>query len=70
MQITLYSTHCPKCQTLENKLKSYGFSYELNTDVDLMLLKGIKSAPALEVDGKILSYKEAIKFINSQGANE
>lgn len=64
MNITFYTTGCPKCSVLKNKLDTAKLMYETSTNVDLMIEKGIKSAPALEVDGKIYSYKDAIHFIN------
>jgi hypothetical protein len=66
LEIILYSTGCPKCQVLEKKLNENGISYQINTDVNVMLSKGMKNAPALEVDGVLMSYKDAIKFINEK----
>lgn len=53
MSITMYSTNCPKCRVLEMKLKMKGIAHSVVTDVDKMVAKGMTSAPALEVDGKI-----------------
>lgn len=64
MDIIFYTTGCPKCSVLKNKLDAANISYKINTDVDLMIEKNIKNAPALEIDGTIYSYKEAIHFIN------
>ena len=58
MKVTLYTTHCPKCNVLTTKLKSKGVDYEEITD------KGFMSAPMLEVDGKIMTFVEAIKWVN------
>lgn len=66
MKIILYSTGCPKCSILKKKLDMYHMDYEICRDTDVMLSKGLKEAPALEVEGKILGYKEAIKFINEK----
>ncbi len=64
MNIIFYTTGCPKCGVLKNKLDAAHLAYKINEDVDFMIEKGIKSAPALEVNGKIYSYKDAIHFIN------
>ena len=66
----LYSTGCPRCLVLEKKLlKADIVTYILTTDVEVMKKKGITSVPALELDdGRILSFKEAVDWINEQEA--
>lgn len=64
MKVILYTTHCPKCKVLTAKLKAKGVDYEEITDVDVMRDKGFMSAPMLEVDGKIMTFVEAIKWVN------
>ena len=56
MKIILYTTHCPQCKILENKLQSKNISYEVCEDLDTMLMKGFRSAPNLEVDGEIFFF--------------
>ena len=62
--ITLYSTHCPKCNVLERKLKEKHIVYEEVNDIDIMLTKGMSEAPVLEIDGHFLNFKQAIAWIN------
>lgn len=64
--ITLYTTHCPKCMVLENKLKEKNIEYEAITDVSIMQNKGFLSAPTLEVDGEILDFMQAIKWVSNK----
>lgn len=64
--IILYSTGCPRCRVLETKLKEKNIDYVLKNDVDEMLEKGIQSVPALEVNGNILHFKEALQWVNKQ----
>ena len=66
MEVILYSTGCPKCQVLEKKLEQKNIHFEKRTDLNLMLSKGIKSAPCLEIDGKILDFKNATEWVNNQ----
>ena len=66
MNIVLYSTHCPKCNILETKLKQSGIVYEEINDMDLMLSKGFTSVPKLEVDGVVYDYKDAVDWIKEQ----
>lgn len=61
----LYTTDCPKCLILEEKLGSKGIEYEKVKDVKLMRSMGLMSAPNLEVDGKVMNFKEANDYINS-----
>lgn len=63
-KVVFYSTHCPKCKVLEAKLKQKNINYEECTDIDTMLAKGVKSAPYLEVDGELLDFATAVKYIN------
>lgn len=65
-KIIFHSSHCPRCKILEVKLKQKGIQYEENNDIQIMLDKGLKMAPALEVDGKIMEFKEAINWINGR----
>lgn len=64
--ITLYSTHCPKCRVLETKLKQKNVEYVECTDVDKMIELGITSAPCLDVDGKMLDFPSAVKWVNGR----
>lgn len=64
--VKLYSTHCPKCRVLETKLKQKNVQYEECNDVDEMLSKGLASAPYLEVDGKLLDFGKAVKWVNER----
>lgn len=63
--ITLYSTHCPKCNVLEKKLNIKKLKYTLVEDEDLMVEKGFLSAPMLEVDGKVMTFKDAIDWLEN-----
>ena len=65
MEITLYSTHCPRCCVLEKKLQQKNISYEEVNDVEIMKEKGYLSVPVLEVDGTSMDFKEAFNYVNS-----
>ena len=66
MNIVLYSTHCPKCKVLEMKLKQKNIGFEEINDVDIMVEKGFKSAPVLEVNDVAYGFKEAVEWIKEQ----
>ena len=66
MNIILYTTGCPLCKRLEEALDNANLKYTTVTDIDVMLEKGLKSAPNLEVDGKVMTYAEAKLWIGEQ----
>jgi hypothetical protein len=51
---------------LESKLKQKNINFEENNNVDLMVERGFKSAPVLEVDGIAYNFKEAVEWIGEQ----
>lgn len=65
MTVTLYSTHCPKCNVLEKKLKQKNISYEEVNDIEIMKEKGYLSVPVLEVDGTSMDFKTAFNYVES-----
>ena len=67
MSAVLYSTHCPKCNILTTKLKSKGIEFTEIDDVDLMIEKGFMEMPMLEVDGELMNFPAAIKWVNDVG---
>ena len=62
--IILYSTGCPKCNVLKKKLNAASIDYTEVTDINVMTDLGIDSVPILKVDDKMLSYVDAVKYIN------
>ena len=69
MKITLYTTGCPMCKVLKSKLDSSGLDYDVIDDLDKMIELGFQSAPILDVDGTIMTFQEAVKWVNEQGGN-
>lgn len=65
MSIVLYSTHCPKCNVLEKKLKQKNIDYEEINDINIMQEKGYMSVPVLEVDGESMDFSTANRWINT-----
>ena len=64
MNVTLYSTHCPRCTVLERKLNDAGVEFTENNSVDEMLKLGIKEVPVLMVDETPMSFHEAVQWVN------
>lgn len=66
MQVTLYSTGCPKCKVLKAKLDIKEISYDIISDTSVMINKGIETVPILEVDGNIMDFKTAADWVNER----
>jgi glutaredoxin len=66
MEIILYSTNCPKCKILEKKLTEKNIKFTKNNNVIEMTELGIDQVPVLSIDGKLLSFVEANKWINER----
>lgn len=61
-----YSTGCPKCKVLQKELDKTGVLYTVINDVDEMLSLGLSSAPALSVEGKLMNFTEAMKWLRER----
>lgn len=61
--MTLYTTHCPKCIILKNKLDEKGVEYDIIDDKKIMIQKKMLSSPQLEVDGNVMTFSEAIEWV-------
>lgn len=66
MNVILYSTGCPKCNILKKKLEDAQIDYNVIEDVDVMLSKGLKEVPWLEVDGNLMNFVDSSKWINER----
>lgn len=64
--IKLYSTGCPKCRVLEKKLAEKGIEYNLISDKDIMKEKGLNFLPVLEIDDRLLEFKDAVNWVNEE----
>ena len=64
--IIFYSTGCPKCRILKKKLDEKGIQYEICSDTERMIGLGLTEVPALCIKGNIMSFAEAVKWINEQ----
>ena len=64
MNIILYTVECTKCKDLEKKLNNANISFEVCKDRKLMAERNLSKLPMLEVDGEMLTFKEAVDMIN------
>ena len=65
-KLIFFSTHCPKCKALEMLLKKKNIEYEEHNNIQEMLKLGLQSAPGLMVNGKVMEFSAAVKWIKEQ----
>ena len=65
MKIVLYTIDCPRCKVLEKKLNSLNIDFKKCTDINLMEKKEIELLPMIEVDNKLMDFKEANDWLNN-----
>ncbi len=66
MEVILYSNNCPQCRVLEVKLKEKKIDFTEVNDIDLMLKKGLRTMPALEVDSEMMNFASALKWLGEK----
>ena len=64
MKVTLYTTHCPKCNILAKKLKQKKIPYTECVDIDIMRSMGITTVPVLELNNNVMNFSEANAWLN------
>ena len=65
MEVTLYSNHCPQCKYLTTLLNNKNVKFNEINDEELMLSMGFLSMPQLEVNGEIMKFADALKWVNT-----
>lgn len=66
MDIKLYSSPtCPKCKVIATKLEKKKIKFEKIIDEEIIISKGLKSIPWLEVDGMLFDFHDANEWINT-----
>lgn len=62
----LYTTHCPKCNVLKEKLDAANIQYCEVDNVDEIAAKGIDAVPVLQVGNIMMSFSTAIEWIKNR----
>lgn len=65
MEVVLYSTGCPSCRTLKQKLDDKSIKYTEKNSVDEMIALGIARVPVLQVNGKMYEYNAALGVVQN-----
>ena len=66
--ITLFSTDCPKCRVLEQKLIAADINFQKSSDIQEVIDQGFMSAPVLKIEDKYLDFKTAVDWIKGSKA--
>ena len=64
--ITLHTTHSPRCKVLKAKLDGENIDYEVVEGEEAIREKGFVTTPLLEVDDKVLTFAEAMQWVNTR----
>ena len=64
--ITLYSTNCPKCNVLKQKLQNLNIDFEISNNIDELIELGFMEAPILKVNDQYLNFSKAVNWIKEQ----
>lgn len=64
-KVILYSTGCPRCQSLKTKLNMKHIEFEEKHDIEEMKAAGIMSVPTLIVDGQKLDFTAAMRWAST-----
>lgn len=66
MVVKLYSTPtCPRCKILKDKMNDKNIEFTECQDVEEMEKLGIEDIPQLMVNGRLLDFGQAVKYINT-----
>ena len=64
MNVIYTQDNCPKCKILKKKMDDKNIQYTECKDINIMLSKGIEFTPILEINGQLMKYADAIKWVN------
>lgn len=62
--IVLFSSGCPKCKVLKQKLDNRKIEYEVSEDFDELIEQNLQTVPVLKINGEYYQFGEAIKVVN------
>lgn len=64
--VTLFSTNCPKCRVLEQKLIAKNIDFVKESNIQEVIDKGFMSAPILKVDDTYYDFKQGVDWIKNE----
>lgn len=63
-EIILFSSGCPKCKVLKQKLDDKKIKYEISEDFDELVQNNLQTVPVLKVNGEYYQFNEAVRMVN------
>ena len=64
--VTLFSTNCPKCRVLEQKLNQKNIAFDISDDIQKVIDQGFMSAPVLKIGDDYMDFTTAIAWLKEQ----
>ena len=64
--VTLFSTNCPKCRVLEQKLIAANVDFYIESNMQEVIDQGFMSAPILKVDDTYYDFKQGVDWIKNE----
>ncbi len=64
--VTLFSTNCPKCRVLEQKLNQKNIAFDISDDIQEVIDQGFMSAPVLKIGDDYMDFATAIAWLKEQ----
>lgn len=64
--VTLFSTNCPKCRVLEQKLIAANIDFKIDSNIQEVIDQGFMSAPVLKVDDVYYDFKQGVDWIKNE----
>ena len=64
--ITLFSTGCPKCRVLEQKLNAKNIDFIKSSDIQEVIDQVFMSVPVLKINDKYYDFKQGVDWINNE----
>ena len=64
--VTLFSTNCPKCRVLEQKLNQKNITFNIDNNMQEIIDQGFMSAPVLKVDDVYYDFKQGVDWIKNE----
>jgi glutaredoxin len=64
--VTLFSTGCPKCRVLEQKLNAKNIDFIKSSDIQEVIDQGFMSVPVLKINDKYYDFKQGVDWINNE----
>ena len=64
--VTLFSTNCPKCRVLEQKLNQKNIAFDISNNIQEVIDQGFMSAPVLKIGDDYMNFTTAIAWLKEQ----